>query len=107
MIQNFGSAFKSVIASFAPVERSHAPSIQLKKIAEDKNFPVEVSQMIKELIPLVGELGAEEHFLSDYGDENSGKDPWELFKETDAKKAPLELTSPAFLIYAVLTINTI
>jgi HEPN domain-containing protein len=32
-------------------------------------------------------IGAEEHFLTDYGDEAAYRDPWSLFGEEDARRA--------------------
>lgn len=39
------------------------------------------------VLALFDELGFEEHFLTDYGDEEAYRDPWSLFSEDDDQKA--------------------
>ena len=39
----------------------------------------------EEIIPIVEEHGFEEHILSDYGDEESYRTPWEIFDKKSAE----------------------
>jgi len=78
---------KTILAIFGPVERSHAPSKYLKQLIEGGKLDQTIISQVVEMLPLVEELGAEEHFMTDYGDEESYRVPWEIFKEEDAKEA--------------------
>lgn len=80
------NAAKSVIVLFAPLEKTHTPEEKLKLLLEqirDEKIKIE----IKNLLPLLEKLGFREHILSDYGDEEKGILPWELFNQQDAEEA--------------------
>lgn len=82
------NAGKAVIAIFAPIEKTHDPSVQLKRILEKAEIPdVNLKARLEKTLPLFGELGFEQHFLSDYGKEEEFQTPWELFGEEDAAKS--------------------
>ena len=83
-IENSG---KMIIALFEPVERSHDPSYQLKRLIEQKRLGEAYKPQVDEIIPILEDFGIEEHFMTDYGDEATHTDPWSLFSEEDAIKA--------------------
>ena len=83
-IENSG---KMIIALFEPVEKSHNPSHQLKRLTEKKRWGDVLQSQIEEIIPFLEHFGIEEHFMTDYGDETTRTDPWSLFKEEDAREA--------------------
>ncbi len=78
---------KAIVSLFEPVEKTHRPEKQLERLLSEDRLDKAGSEILKEMIPIVSELGFEQHLMTDYGDEVSKKDPWELFKEEDAKKA--------------------
>lgn len=75
-----------VIAVLEPVEKSHNPSRQLRRLFEAKRLGVEFSLQIDEIIKMSDRYGIEEHFMTDYGDEVTLSDPWSLFDEEDAQE---------------------
>lgn len=83
-IENSG---KMIIALFEPIEKSHNPSLQLKRLLEQKRLGDVFKPQIDEIIPILERFGIEEHFMTDYGDEASRTDPWSLFDEEDAREA--------------------
>ncbi len=83
-IENSG---KMIISLFEPVEKSHNPSRQLKRLVEQKKLSDAFKPHIDEILPILESFGIEEHFLTDYGDETTRTDPWSLFDEEDAKEA--------------------
>lgn len=78
---------KMVIAVLEPVEKSHNPSRQLRRLAETKRFGEEFTLQVEEIAKISDRYGMEEHFMTDYGDEATLSDPWSLFDEEDAKEA--------------------
>ena len=81
------NAGKTIIAIFAPVEKTHDPSLQLKQIIEKADIPyANLRIRLEKVLPLFGELGFEQHFLSDYGKEEEFQTLWELFDEEDARE---------------------
>lgn len=83
-IENCG---KMIIALFEPIEKTHNPSRQLKRLIEQNRLSNASNLGIEELISILDRFGIEEHFLTDYGDEVTWTDPWSLFTEEDAKQA--------------------
>lgn len=83
-VENSG---KAILCIFGPLEKTHEPSLQLKRLLKQRRIPEKLISRIEEIIPLLGELGSDEHFLTDYGDEESSLSPWELFSKEDADKA--------------------
>jgi hypothetical protein len=43
--------------------------------------------VIESLFSPLGELGFEQHIMTDYGDETSYKHPWQIFTRKDAEKS--------------------
>lgn len=78
---------KMIIALFEPVEKTHNPSHQLRRLVERKRLDDRFTSQIEEIISILEHFGIEEHFMTDYGDETSRTDPWSLFDEDDAKEA--------------------
>lgn len=93
-IENSG---KMLIALFEPVEKSHNPSRQIKRLAEQKKLSDDFKSHIDEIVPILERFGIEEHFMTDYGDETTHTDPWSLFDEDDAKEA-LEMAERCYTL---------
>lgn len=83
-IENSG---KMIIALFEPVEKSHNPSRQLKRLVDQKRLGDIFKPQVDEIVPILDRFGIEEHFMTDYGDEATRTDPWSLFDEEDAREA--------------------
>jgi len=78
---------KMVIALLEPVEKTHNPSRQLKRLIQAERLGKEHGPQVDEIIAIVDRFGTEEHFMTDYGDENTRTDPWSLFDKEDAREA--------------------
>jgi len=78
---------KMVIALLEPVEKTHNPSRQLKRLVETGRLGNEYGPQVDEIAAIVDGFGTEEHFMTDYGDETTRTDPWSLFDEEDAREA--------------------
>ena len=83
-IENSG---KMIIALFEPVEKTHNPSHQLKRLVEQRKLSGAFETQIEDIIAVLDKFGIEEHFMTDYGDEATHTDPWSLFGEEDAREA--------------------
>ncbi len=83
-VENSG---KTIIACFKPIEKSHNPARQVADLMEREEIAQELVEHIRIIVPLLEKLGFEEHLKTDYGDEDTYKSPWELFKEDDAAEA--------------------
>lgn len=83
-IENSG---KMIIALLEPIEKTHNPSRQLKRLIEQNRLGNDPNLQIEEIISILDRFGIEEHFMTDYGDETTRTDPWSLFNEEDAKEA--------------------
>jgi HEPN domain-containing protein len=81
------NAGKAIIAIFEPVERTHNPAVNLRKLIDKKLIDKALLNDLNTALNFFDELGFEEHFLTDYGDEKTYQDPWSLFNEEDAQKA--------------------
>jgi len=78
------NAAKAAAAVLGPVGRTHYPSSLLRLgLAEDR-FPEPLRASVARLAELAEILGADLHAKSDYGDEATGRTPWEMFDEQDA-----------------------
>jgi HEPN domain-containing protein len=84
VVENSG---KAIIAIFEPLERTHEPAERIKALLEESAFDESLREEIKEVIPLFEELGFEEHFMTDYGDESTQRVPWQIYGEEEAKEA--------------------
>lgn len=76
-----------VIAIFEPVEKTHDPSSQLHRLLDSKQIAEKIAKSVRIVILKARELGFEEHLMTDYGDESSYRDPWQLFDQTEAERA--------------------
>ena len=76
-----------IIALLEPVEKTHNPSRQLRRLLETERLGNELRPEVEEITSIVDRFGIEEHFMTDYGDETTRTDPWSLFEEEDAKEA--------------------
>ena len=83
-IENSG---KMIISLFGPIEKTHNPSRQLKRIVDSKTLDEAIKPQIEELISILDRFGIEEHFMTDYDDETTRTDPWSLFNKEDAGEA--------------------
>lgn len=77
---------KATLACWGPVPRSHDLMEWLYRLL-DQELGEEIRLRIQRLIPLAGEYGRQKHVMSTYGDEETFLTPWDLFDETDARKA--------------------
>lgn len=84
VVENSG---KAIIALFEPLERTHEPAERIKALLEERVFDESLEQEIEEVLPLFEELGFEEHFMTDYGDEDGRKVPWQIYGEEEAREA--------------------
>ena len=64
-IENSG---KMIIALFVPVEKSHNPSRQLKRLVDQIRLGDMFKPQVDQMIPILDRFGVEEHFMTDYGD---------------------------------------
>lgn len=81
------NAGKAIIAIFEPVEKTHNPAIKLRQLISKNIIDFSLLNDLNAALTAFDALGFEEHFLTDYGDEQSYRDPWALFSESDAQKA--------------------
>lgn len=81
------NAGKAIIAIFEPVEKTHNPAIRLRQLINKNLIDTSLLADLNAALSAFDELGFEEHFLTDYGDEQTYRDPWSLFNESDAQKA--------------------
>lgn len=91
-IENSG---KMIIALFVPVEKTHNPSRQLKRLVDRKRLGDMFKPQVDQMIPILDRFGVEEHFMTDYGDEATRTDPWSLFNEDNAGEA-LEMAEKCY-----------
>ena len=78
---------KAIIVCFIPLGKTHNPFQGLRKLLQEERIIGQVRKDIEEIAPIVEEHGFEEHILSDYGDEESYKTPWEIFDKKAADDA--------------------
>ncbi len=93
-VENSG---KAIIAIFEPVEKTHNPSHQIKKLIDTRLTDSEHTKKVQDLIQIMEEFSSEKHFMTDYGDEATRTDPWTIFRREEAEEA-LELAEKAFKI---------
>ncbi len=80
------NAAKAVLALLGPVGRTHYPAPLLREALQQGNFSDQWSR-VQQLAEIAELLGQDIHIQTDYGDEGTGRTPWELFDETDAQQA--------------------
>ena len=78
---------KAIISCFIPISKSHSFGDALKMLIKEERVTDKIKKKVKGLIPLVEEHGFEEHILSDYGDEDNYKTPWDIFGKEAAQDA--------------------
>lgn len=81
------NAAKAVLASLAPVGRTHNPALQLRGALDRGECTPAAAPLVDSLAECAELLGPDIHAQSDYGDEAGGRTPWELFDETAARRA--------------------
>ena len=81
------NAAKAILALFGPLAKTHEPSTHLRSLIESGRVVGAAKETLEQLLETFETIGAEEHFLTDYGDEAAYRDPWSLFGESDARRA--------------------
>ncbi len=81
------NAAKTALALLGPVPRTHDPGTTLHRALGQRRFPDAVRPHVQRLATLAGQLGADVHMAISYGDEDALQTPWELFDESDARRA--------------------
>ena len=81
------NAGKAVLMLFGVSTKTHEPAKHMAQLIKNPEIPKQAQDKIKDILPDFLLLGAEEHFMTDYGDESSYKLPWELFDEESAQSA--------------------
>ena len=88
------NAAKAVLALVAPVGKTHNPAPLLREALSTGYFPTRFTEQVKGVASCAEQLGFDIHIQTDYGDEMGGLTPWDLFDETDARRA-LDLAKEA------------
>ena len=81
------NAGKAALALFGIVPKTHDPARQIAAILREHELPANISDLLQEMLPDLLVLGAEAHFLTDYGDEANYTLPWDLFTQQTAEDA--------------------
>jgi HEPN domain-containing protein len=81
------NAAKAALALIGPVGQTHDPGKLLRKALAENLFPPSIRNRITRLAEYAQTLGPDIHIQSDYGKQESGLTPWQIFGEQDAKKA--------------------
>jgi len=81
------NAGKAALALFGIAPKTHDPARQIAAILREQELPANVSELLHAMLPDLLVLGAEAHFLTDYGDEASYTLPWDLFTQQTASDA--------------------
>lgn len=81
------NAGKAALALFGIAPKTHDPARQIAAVLRDQELPADVSAMLHAMLPDLLVLGAETHFLTDYGDEANYTLPWDLFTRQTAGDA--------------------
>lgn len=79
------NAAKAVMAIAGPVGRTHNPAPMLRRLLDGATFSDDERAFVHRVVEAAELLGPDVHARSDYGDEASGKTPWQLFDASDAK----------------------
>lgn len=78
------NGLKAVIALFLPVAKTHDPARVLMELIARQQIPAQWCTAVQQLAQMGQPLGPQLHIQTDYGDENGGRLPWELFNAQDA-----------------------
>lgn len=81
------NGLKAVISLFLPVAKTHDPAHILLELVTRQQIPAQWQTVIQTLAEMGQPLGPQLHVQTDYGDEYSGRLPWELFGEAEAAEA--------------------
>lgn len=81
------NAGKAALALFGISPKTHDPARQIAAVLREQELPAGVSEVLHAMLPDLLVLGAETHFLTDYGDEASYTLPWDLFTQQTAEDA--------------------
>lgn len=81
------NAAKVFLAYLGPVGRTHNPAELLGRALRAGEFPEAWRAETHRMTDLARQLGPAIHAQSDYGDEEAGRTPWDLFDETSARAA--------------------
>jgi HEPN domain-containing protein len=81
------NAAKTALALLGPVPRTHDPGTTVHRALEQGRFPADLRPQVERLTALAGQLGADVHIAISYGDEDGLQTPWDLFDESDARRA--------------------
>lgn len=81
------NAGKAALALFGIAPKTHDPARQIASILREQAMPAEAGELLRAMLPDLLVLGAETHFLTDYGDEASYTLPWDLFTRQTAEDA--------------------
>lgn len=83
-VENSG---KTILMLFGMSSKTHGPAKHLAQLIQDVEIPDSIRDRIKDVLPDFLLLGADEHFMTDYGDESSYKLPWDMFDRESAESA--------------------
>lgn len=89
------NSVKGIIAIVEPVEKTHRPAQQLKRLVKEKRYPKSILKIIEKNFNVFESLGPKEHLLSGYGDDVNLELPWDVITKNDAHYA-LENTLKCF-----------
>lgn len=81
------NAAKVFLAFLGPVARTHNPGMLLEQALQGKRFPEAIYDDVRRIVECAKTLGPKVHAETDYGDEEAGQTPWELFDESSAEDA--------------------
>ena len=81
------NAAKAALALIGPVGQTHDPGKLLRKALAENLFRPPIRKQVSQLAEYAQTLGPDIHIQSDYGKQESGLTPWQIFGEEDAKKA--------------------
>ena len=81
------NAGKAALSLFGIAPKTHDPARQIAAILREQDLPPDVSELLHAMLPDLLVLGAEAHFLTDYGDEATYTLPWDLFTRQTAEDA--------------------
>ena len=81
------NAGKAVLMLFGVSTKTHEPAKHMAQLIKNPDVSKQAQDRIKDILPDFLLLGAEEHFMTDYGNESSYQLPWDLFDEESAGSA--------------------
>ena len=81
------NAGKAALALFGIAPKTHDPARQIAVFLREQELPPSVSEILHAMLPDLLILGTEAHFLTDYGDEENYRLPWDLFTQQSAEDA--------------------